>query len=72
MKLALYSLLILSAVGGIFYTGYKMGKNNERVVYQERVIEANSSRERIEHENKAIDHNTIVKRLNNNGWLRDE
>ena len=50
MKLALYCVLILSAVGGIFYLGYKYGKNDERVVYQTKVIEAGERHANVEKE----------------------
>lgn len=40
MKIALYSFLLLSAIGGIFSIGYKLGTNNEKVIIQERIIQS--------------------------------
>ena len=71
LKLAPYIAIVLIVIAGFFYVK-NLGKieceNNAKTV----ILEGVKDREKIEHENKGLEHNGIVKRLDANGWLRPE
>lgn len=71
MKLALYSVLILSTIGGIFFFGMDYAKNKCEGKIKTIIIDAVSDREVIEHENKNIDRDAIIRNLDRNNWLRN-
>lgn len=71
MKLALYSVLFLSAIGGIFFFGMDYAKKKCENQVKAVIIEAVSDREVIEHENKNIDRDAIIRNLDRNNWLRN-
>lgn len=69
-KLAAFSVFLGIAIGGFFYIK-GLGKAECESKQKTAIIEGEKNRDKIEHENKSLERNIIIERLNSNGWLRN-
>lgn len=70
-KLAPYALALSLVIGAFFYAKRICKQECEnKVLIKE--VQSNVQRQKINHEVKGLDHNDIVKRLSDNGWLRND
>ena len=69
LKLALYALITISVIGGIFFTGYKAGSNKQKVIIQEKIIR--SGERHAEIEQRQAEHLSSRGQRYHIKWLRE-
>lgn len=71
LKLAPYAIGALVVIGAFFYIKNLGVVECEReVIIKE--VNANTERQKINHEVKSMDHQSIINELASNGWLRND
>jgi hypothetical protein len=70
-KLTPYLLALVLAVGGFFY-GIKIGKELQESKQKTMIVKAQSNRQKTNHEVKNLNYDIIVRKLADNGWLRND
>ena len=71
LKALPYLLVILLLTSSFFY-GMNLGRKLESAKYDRESLNAEQSRDVIEHKAKNLDRDTIVDMLDDGGWLRDQ
>lgn len=71
VKLIPYLIALVLLVGVFLYVK-NLGKTECENEQKSVIIEGIKDREKIEHKNKSLEHNDIVDRLDDGGWLRPE